>query len=538
MWLICLDDDWLLIDAGSAYPKNEMLGIDMVIPKMEYLEANASKIRGIVLTHAHFDHIGSLPYLLSEIPIPVYGSPLTIAMARYAMNARFPDLVKKTLFETIQPDSRFRVGSISCELLRMTHDVPDNCGVAVQTKQGWIVFTGDFKVDYTPHDGKTIDLARLGEMGREGVLCLLSDSSNAELQGSTYSERAMELRLEKLIHEASDRLVVHVGSNDLVRIQQLFWLAEQEDMSIQIQSELLKDMIQLAQHVNAISLPESMKRSTRGRQVTRQNKQRQMIITTSSQSEPFLSSLMNIGGRNIIQPGDTVLLTGSTIPGSEKTQIRIVNNLYRQGASHVEEALSRGQYSSHAAQDELKLILTLTKPQNFIPIHGELRQLRRHAELAVDLGFSHDCVFLPSNGDCLQFTNGKVQSVEEIPVGSRLIDGLGSDDIGAVVLRDRKQLSEDGLVIAVLTITRRDWNLVCPPEIVTKGFVYEPDSEELFDEVRQKLSALVQEYNGKMDWSTLKNAAKDFLSKFIFERTHRRPVILPMILEVKPDNVQ
>lgn len=543
MWLLCLDDDWLLIDAGSAYPENEMLGIDMVIPDIEYLLENKDKLRGIVLTHAHLDHIGALPFLLSNLPLPVYGSPLTIAMTKHYLKMRDNDLANDTQFHIVKPDNSFKVGPVPCELLRMTHDIPDNCGVAVRTRGGWIVFSGDFKIDYTPLDGKPTNLARLGEMGREGVLCLLSDSSNAELAGSTFSEREMGKRLEQVIHEAEDRLVVHLGINDLLRVQQLLWLADQESMQVQIHSQALQDMITLAYRAGALQLPESFtRRNSRGRgkaRVAAQARQRQLILTTSAMGEPYLSPLLGSGvGRSLIQKGDTVLLTGSAIPGSEKTQIRIVNNLYRMGVSKVVEVLSRGSYSSHAAQDELKLLMTLTRPRHVIPVHGEARQLMRHREIAIELGWKPEQVLIPANGECVDFVDGVGDISERIPVGKLLVDGLGVGDIGGVVLRDRKQLSEDGLLIAVLTTTRRQGRLSCQPEIVTRGFVYEPESDKLLEELRQKLTELVAQQNPKTDWSTLKSTVKDYLSKLVFERTHRRPVILPMVLEIRGDSAQ
>ena len=532
MWLACIGEDWLLVDAGSAFPENEMLGVDMVIPDISYLLEQPQKLRGIVLSHAHVDHIGALPYLLSQLPLPIYGSALTIEMTKhYLKQHEFEGAVD---YNIVEPGKQFKLGSIVCELFRVTHDIPDACGIAIKSSQGWLIFSGDFKIDYTPLDNKLTDLARLSEYGREGVLCLLSDSSNAELKGSTFSESEMGSRLEQALTDAGNRVIIHLGVNDLFRLQQLLWLAANGNWQVQIASPALEEMLAVANRANALLLPPTPKAR---RERTRSNGQtKQMILTTTAPGEPFLSSLLGVGGgRSLVQKGDTIVLTGAYVPGSEKTQLQVINNLYRQGVARVIEVLSRGAYGSHAAQDELKLILSLTNPKHLIPTHGEVRQLVRHRDLAISLGWPMENVFLPENGTCVDFTNGIGEITESIAVGKLLVDGLGVGDIGGVVLRDRKQLSEDGLVIAVLAISRREDCLVCEPEIVTRGFVYEPESDQLLDEVREKLREHIAQisFRGKIDWAVLKGGVKDLLGKLIFDRTHRRPMILPMILEVR-----
>jgi len=535
MWLLALDNSWLLLDAGSAFPENEMLGVDMVIPDVSYLLANKSKLKGIILSHAHLDHFGALPYLLDKISVPIYGSPLTVAVVRHYLSGYTQ--AKPPVFHTVAPGERFSVAGISCEMLAVNHDLPQCCGVAVATPQGWVVYTGDFKVDYTPVVGTPIDLARLGQLGQEGVLCLLADSTNAELAGSTLSESSMGKRLEQALKEAGERIVVHLSGYDLLRLQQLLWLAAEQKLQLQIVSPDVQQMMAVAVQAGALQLPPQTPNSKRrGEPGIRP---RQLVITSTPAGEHYLAPLLGVGyGRNLVQRGDTVIITGARIPGSEKLEQEVINSLYKQGVARVVEIKSDGVYSSHAARDELKLVLTLTRPQNFVPMHGETRQLVQHKELARELGWREEQIHLPANGKLITFAQGQGAIKGVVPAGNLLLEGFGTSDSGGVVLRDRQQLSEEGLLVAVITVHRENGRLLGEPQLWNQGFVYQKEATDLFAELQEKVKQLAQEMSaaGKYDWTTLKNSSRDIISKTIYERTHRRPVVLVTVMEIRSHN--
>lgn len=532
MVIVVVDDDWVILDAGSAMPEDGMLGIDVVIPDFSILLENQDKIRGLILTHGHEPHMGGLPYLLEQINIPIYGSKLTLAMARFYLNEY--DYFEPVQMTTIEPGTPFQLGQLTCELIHMYHDVFGATGVAISTKSGWIIHTGDFKVDYTPYESMNSNLDRLAALGREGVFALMMDSANAEQKGSTRSEREVGDQLTQVIQHAKGRVVVHLYVTDLVRVQQVLNIAEELGRRVSIPTEQLLTVMERAESAGALNYSRRNIGGNNRRKKPNQDNKPGVILLASVPGQPYLGPLSGESGHRFqLEKDDTVILTGSYHAGTEKTLIRTIDMMYRQGAEQVHEMISRGLISSHAGQDELKLLLSLTKPRYVIPVHGEMRHLIQVKSLAFRLGWDENHVFVLDNGDVLELGKDSASVVMQVAAGKVMVDGLGVGDIGNVVLKDRKVLSQDGVVILALTIRRKTKRLASEPQIVSRGFVYVKESEQLVQEVTTKINELVESQDfDHYDPANFRNMVKDVVSKQLYEKTRRRPMVLPVILVV------
>lgn len=532
MVIIAVDDDWIIIDSGSAMPEDGMLGIDVVIPDFSILIENQDKIRGLVLTHGHEPHMGALPYLLEQISVPIYGTKMTLAMARFYLNEY--DYFEPVEMTTLETGVAFQLGKLTCELIHVYHDVYGASGLAISTQYGWVINTGDFKIDYTPWESKNTDLDRLAAYGREGVFALMVDSANAEHKGSTRSESEVGEQIARAIRHAKGRVVVHLYVTDLVRIQQVLSIAEELSRRVSIPTEELLTVMERAESAGALNYSRRNIGSgqKRGKGATVPNPG--IVLLASVPGQPYLGPLSGESGHRFqLEREDTVILTGSYHAGTEKTLIRTIDMMYRQGAEQVHEMISRGLISSHAGQDELKLVLSLTKPQYVIPVHGEMRHLIQTKALAKDIGWKEENVFVLDNGDVLALNKLSGSIVEKIPAGKVLVDGLGVGDIGNVVLKDRKVLSQDGVVIVAMTIRRKSKKLAANPEIVSRGFVYVKESESLIQEMTVKLTELVETQDfDHYDPASFRNLVKDAISKQLYDKTRRRPMVLPVILFV------
>jgi len=532
MVIVAIDDDWIIIDSGSAMPEDGMLGIDVVIPDFSILFENQDKIRGLVLTHGHEPHMGALPYLLEQINVPIYGTKMTLAMARFYLNEY--DYFEPVEMTTLETGVAFQLGKLTCELIHVYHDVYGASGVAISTKSGWVINTGDFKIDYTPCESKNTDLDRLAAFGREGVFALMLDSANAEHKGSTRSESEVGEQIARAIRHAKGRVVVHLYVTDLVRIQQVLSIAEEQGRRVSIPTEQLLTVMERAESAGALNYSRRNIGSSQKRGKAAPILKPGIVLLASVPGQPYLGPLSGESGQRFqLEKDDTVILTGSYHAGTEKTLIRTIDMMYRQGAEQVHEMISRGLISSHAGQDELKLVLSLTKPKYVIPVHGEMRHLIQTKALAQDIGWKAENVFVLDNGDVLEMGKESATIVEKIPAGKVLVDGLGVGDIGNVVLKDRKVLSQDGVIIVAMTIRRKSKKLAANPEIVSRGFVYVKESESLIQEITVKLNELVETQDfDHYDPANFRNLVKDVISKLLYDKTRRRPMVLPVILFV------
>ena len=532
MVIVAVDDDWVIIDSGSAMPEDGMLGIDVVIPDFSILLENQEKIRGLVLTHGHEPHMGALPYLMEQINTPIYGTKMTLAMARFYLNEY--DYFEPVQMITLEPGVPFQLGKLTCELIHVYHDVFGASGVAISTRSGWIINTGDFKIDYTPCESQNTDLDRLGALGREGVFALMIDSANAEYKGSTRSESEVGEQIARAIRQAKGRVVIHIYVTDLVRVQQVISIAEEQGRRVSIPTEQLLTIMERAESAGVLNYSRRNIGSGPRRGKSKAAQLPGIILLASVPGQPYLGPLSGESGHRFqLEKDDTVILAGSYHAGTEKTLIRTIDMMYRQGAEQVHEFISRGAISSHAGQDELKLVLSLTKPQYVIPVHGEMRHLIQAKALAQKIGWDNDKVFVLDNGDVLELNKETANIVQKISAGKVLVDGLGVGDIGNVVLKDRKVLSQDGVVIITLTIRRKSKKLAANPEIVSRGFVYVKESEQLIQEVTAKLNELVETQDfDHYDPAGFRNLVKDVISKQLYEKTRRRPMVLPVILFV------
>ncbi|MDB5083408.1 MAG: ribonuclease [Bacilli bacterium] len=532
MTAYCYGNDIIVIDAGLKFPEEEMLGIDIVISDISYLIENKSKVRALFLTHGHEDHIGGLPYFLKHLDVPVYGTRLTLGLVEGKL--REHGILESVVLNVITNESVINIGELSVSVFYNNHSIPDTVGFAIDTPEGVIVHTGDFKFDHTPVDGRYADLYRLAELGHKGVLALLSDSTNAERPGYTMSERSVGATIDDVFHQAEGRIILATFASNIHRIQQVFESAERYKRKVAIVGRSMVNNINVAMelgylHVDKGTLvePEELNKIAANKAV---------MLTTGSQGEP-MSALTRMA-RNThrkaeILPGDTVIIASSPIPGNEKSISKTIDHLFRIGAKVIYHSISGVHVSGHASQEELKWMISLTRPKYFIPVHGEYRMQKRHSELAESCGVPRDSIFIVDIGDTLEFQGGVARLGPKVPSGSVLIDGLGVGDVGNIVLRDRKLLSQDGILIVVVTISKED-GVVSGPDIISRGFVYVRESEALLEEankiVMNTISRLVED--NVNEWSSLKTGVRDALGRFLFEQTRRRPMILPIIMEV------
>lgn len=527
-------NDMFIIDCGLAFPDDEMPGIDSVIPDFTYLEKNKHKIRGIVLTHGHEDHIGSLPYLLKKVNVPVYGTRLTLGLVEGKLKEH--GILASSKLITVNPGDTVKLGCMAAEFIRVNHSIPDACAIAVHTPAGIVVHTGDFKIDYTPIEGGIIDLARFGELGRRGVLALLSESTNAERPGYTMSESTVGNSFKNIFNQAEGRrIIVASFSSNIHRIQQIVDNAVLQGRKVAVSGRSMLNVMQKAIELNYIRIPNGILIDID--QIKNYPPEKLVIVTTGSQGEP-LSALARMANNDhrqvIINPQDLIIISATPIPGNEKLVGNVVNDLMRLGADVVYEKMYDVHVSGHACQEELKMMISLTKPKYFVPIHGEFKHMKKHAMLARRMGIPEENIFIVDIGQVLETNNISMKITGTVPAGRVLVDGLGVGDVGSVVLRDRKLLAEDGLIIVAASVRKSDGIIVSGPDIVSRGFVYVKESEAMIDDAKAIARKAIEEQCSKSfrEWGSLKPALKEALGSYIYQKTKRSPMILPVIMEI------
>lgn len=526
-------DDIIVIDCGMAFPNGDMPGVDSVIPDVAYLTANREKVRGIVLTHGHEDHIGGLPFILKELNVPVYGTRLTLAL----LESKFREhRMENVMLNPVKPKSVISLGkSFKVEFVKVSHSVAGSCALAITTPLGVVFHTGDFKVDYTPIDGNLIDLPRIAELGSRGVLLLLAESTNVERKGSSMSESTVGNSLNNIFAENADRRIfVATFASNIHRLQQIIDLAAKYKRKVAFSGRSMINVTECAAKIGELHLDKN--NIVDIEKISKVPDKDLVIITTGSQGEP-MSALTRMASDefNKVHLGfnDTVIISASPIPGNERMVYNVINNLYRHGVKVIYESLAEVHVSGHACQDELQLIHSLIKPKYFIPVHGEYRHLKKHAELAMRMGMPSSNIILTDIGSCVQVSKKGIKLGDNVPAGYLLVDGLGVGDVGSVVLRDRKHLSEDGLFVVVVGINTVSGELTAL-EITSRGFVYQKESEDIFDEAKEVIKKVVSKMDLKVeqgDWNILKNAIRKELKNFLFKKTRRNPMILTMVLD-------
>ncbi len=535
MMVVEYNDDIIIIDVGVMFPDEEMYGVDLVIPDTTYLADKKHRIRGIIITHGHEDHVGSLPYILPILDFPpVYATRLTHGLINIKLKEH--GLLDKTVVNIIELSNQVPLGKCEAEFFRVNHSIPDAIGIVLHTPIGTLVHTGDYKFDYTPVDGKPADLGMLGRIGNDGVLVMLGDSTRVETPGYTLSERVISESLDKIFANAPGRILIATFASLISRIQQVIETAERYDRFIALVGRSMQNNVQIAIELGYLNVPKGM--VIRAEDINRYDPGQVVIICTGSQGEPTsaLTRIANQDHRLIsIRPGDTVILSATPVPGNEKMVHRTINSLFRQGADVHYQGISNVHVSGHAAQEELKLMLSLVRPKFFVPVHGEYRQLILHAKLAASLGIPEQNIVVAEDGDVIELTPNAIKLVGHTASGNVFVDGLSVGDVGQIVLRDRRALSQDGILIAVLTIDKETGQPIAGPDIVTRGFVYVRDSEELLADARDSVLAAFHSLSGghhSSDWSFVKDKIRHTLSEFLYERTHRCPMILPVVMEV------
>ena len=534
MTLFEYGEDMFLVDCGLAFPDQDMLGVDLVLPDFTYVERNADRIRGIVITHGHEDHIGGLPYLLKVLNVPVYGTKLTIGLIQGKL--REHGLLNSASLNVIKPGDVITLGGFTVEAIHVNHSIPDALGLAIRCEGGTIVHTGDFKIDTTPIDGGMMDLGRLAEIGQEGVLCLMSDSTNAELPGFTESERKVGESFETLFRKAgNNRIIVATFSSNIHRVQQIMNVAASLGRKVALVGRSLENVVSISAELGYLNIPEGIVIDIN--MINRYPADKLVIITTGSQGEPMsaLTRMAFSDHRKVeIHPNDYVIISATPIPGNEKTVSRVVNELMKLGADVVYEKMYEVHVSGHACQEELKMIMGIVKPKYFIPVHGELKHLRKHAGLALSMGIPKENILIADNGRVAEISKKALRCTSTVPAGRVFVDGYGVGDVGSVVLRDRKHLAQDGLVIVAVCIDRESGMIVSGPDVVTRGFVYVKESEELINAAREVAVEAIeaQTDGGYFDWNSIKASLRDEISHLMYERTKRSPMILPVIMEV------
>ena len=531
MTVIEYGKDIIVVDCGSIFPTDEMPGVDLVIPDMEYLEKNAARIRAIIITHGHEDHIGAVPYALKKFTVPVYGSKLTLALINHKLEEHG---ISGADLRCVQAGDTIKLGCMSIEFIHVNHSIAGAMALAITTPAGVLIHTGDFKIDYTPVDGAPADLARFAYYGQKGVLCLMSDSTNAELPGYTMSESMVGETFERYFDEAEGRVIIATFASNINRIQQIVDTALRHGRKICFQGRSMINISQLAAELGYLNIEE--KNLVDVEKLKRYRDNQICVITTGSQGEP-MSGLARMAGsahKLVIGEGDLVIISASAIPGNEKTVSNVINLLCAKGAQVVYQAMADVHVSGHARQEEQKLLLSLVKPRYFVPVHGEYRHLMNHAALARKLGIPEENTFMLSIGEVLEITKAGAKRNGSVPSGSVMIDGSGVGDIGNIVLRDRKMLSEEGLVVVVIALAKKTGKLLSGPDVITRGFVYVRESEELIDEACQVVRKVVLEFEKKhySDWAAIKTSMKNTLRDYFYSKTKRNPVILPIIQEI------
>ncbi len=525
--------DLLILDAGLAFPDDDMLGIDMVIPDITYLQKHKNRIRGIILTHGHEDHIGAIPYVLKEFNVPVFGTKLTLGILKNKLEEH--GILNSTKLNVISPGATFTLGDFKVEFIRSNHSIADAVAVAFHTPAGTILHTGDFKIDSTPIDGEMIDLGRIGELGKDGVLLLMSDSTNAERKGYTMSERTVGATFDNVFENCTKRIFVATFASNIHRVQQIINAAVKYGRKVAVSGRSMENVLTAAIELGYMDIPKNT--LIKLDEIGRYSKEQLVIITTGSQGETMsaLSRMAFSGHKKVnIEADDLVIISASPIPGNEKAISNVINELLKHGAEVIYESLADVHVSGHACQEELKIILALAKPKYFMPVHGEFKHLSRHRDLALQMGMDSKDIFMMENGHVLEVSKQNAKITGIVPSGRVLVDGLGVGDVGSIVLRDRKHLSEDGLIVVVMTIDHVSQAVVAGPDIISRGFVYVRESEDLMESMRIKTADIVNTCleNNTLDWASLKSHVKNELGAFIFGKTKRKPMILPVIMDI------
>lgn len=526
--------DMVLLDCGMAFPDGDMLGVDLVIPDFSYVIENKDKLRGIVITHAHEDHIGGLPYLLSNVNVPIYSTSLTNGIIGNKL--REHSLPKPAELNEVKAGQRIRLGCIEVEFIHVNHSIPDAVGVALHTPGGTIVHTGDFKVDYTPTWGKPIDLSTFARLGDEGVLCLMADSTNASRPGNTPTERTVSDSFDNLFKKAANkRIIIATFASNVGRVQQIINCAHKYGRKVAFSGRSMINYMSVATELGYLEIPEGLLIDID--MLSRYTPEQTVLITTGSQGEPMsaLSRMAYSDHRKVsVGEGDCIIISANPIPGNERTVGNVVDELLKRGCEVIYESMYEVHVSGHACREELKIIQCLTKPKYFIPVHGEQKHLRSHRELAVSMGVPKENVYIGDVGKAVELTDSYIKEVENVPAGKVFVDGLGVGDVGSIVLRDRKHLGQDGLIIVVASLDVYDGHVISGPDIVSRGFVYVKESENLLDEIRRVSRETLEDCANKNvgEWSVIKNRIKDAVSALISERTGRYPMILPILMEV------
>ena len=525
------EDSIIVVDCGLAFPEDDMLGIDLVIPDITYLRDNIKKVKGFVITHGHEDHIGSLPYVLKDMNLPIYATKLTMGIIENKLKEH--NLLRSTRRKVVRHGQSINLGQFRIEFIRTNHSIQDAAALAIYSPAGTVVHTGDFKVDYTPVFGDAIDLQRFAEIGKKGVLAMMSDSTNAERPGFTMSERTVGKTFDQIFAEhRNTRIIIATFASNVDRVQQIINSASKYDRKVVVEGRSMVNIISTASELGYLHIPD--KTLIEIDQLKNYPDEKTVLITTGSQGESMaaLSRMAaDIHKKVTIKPGDTVIFSSNPIPGNEKAVSRVINELSQKGADVI---FQDAHVSGHACQEELKLIYSLLKPKYAIPVHGEYRHLKANAKLAESLGIPKENIFIMHSGDVLALDEKEAKIVDKVHTGAILVDGLGVGDVGNIVLRDRQHLAEDGILIVVLTLEKRTNQLLAGPDIVSRGFVYVRESESLMEEARQVLQEALEKCltNRNADWSRIKLVIRDTMNEFIWKRTKRKPMILPIIMDV------
>jgi ribonuclease J len=535
MIVVEYDDDIMIIDSGVMFPDDEMFGVDLVIPDTSYLSDKKNRIRGILITHGHEDHIGALPYVLPQLGFPpVYATRLTAGLINVKLKEH--RLVDKATINVVSPGDQIELGECLAEFFHVNHSIPDATGIVIHTPIGAVLDTGDYKFDFTPIDGRAADVGTLARIGNEGVLVMMGDSTRVETPGFTPSERVINESLDKIFANAPGRILLATFASLISRVQQVVDTAERYDRHVALVGRSMVNNVQMAIELGYLHMPKGM--LIRAEDINKFQPEQVAIICTGSQGEPT-SALTRIanGDHRLVraQPGDTVILSATPVPGNERSVNRTINNLFRLGAEVYYSSISHVHVSGHAAQEEQKLMLNLVRPKFFMPIHGEYRQLVLHKKLAESIGVPEEHIAVAEDGDIIRVRQDSIRLDGHVGAGNVFVDGLGVGDVGQIVLRDRQVLAQDGILVAVITVDKETGQPLAGPDIVSRGFVYIRDSEELLDEARQHVLESLAHLNGHghtADWSFIKDKIRHTLSEFLYEKTHRRPMVIPVVMEV------
>ncbi|WP_346347669.1 MAG: Ribonuclease J [Thermocaproicibacter melissae] len=529
----CLDD-MIIVDCGMAFPDDDMLGVDLVIPDFTFVERNADKIRGVVLTHGHEDHIGALPYLLEKFNFPIYGTKFTLALVDSKLKEH--GLSGKVRAISVRPGEHIRLGCMDVEFVHVNHSVPDSVALAIHSPAGTLVHTGDFKIDCTPALGEMIDLGRFGQLGKEGVLAMLCDSTNAEREGYTKSESKVDSSFDMLFKRAENsRIIIATFASNVSRVQQIINCAVKYGRKVALSGRSMVNVMSVGVEMGYLDVPKGTLIDID--MINRYPKDKIVLVTTGSQGEPMsaLTRMAFADHRKVeVGPGDFIIISARPIPGNEKTIGNVIDELMKRGCQVVYESMYDVHVSGHACREEIKLLQAIVKPKYYIPVHGEQKHLRKNASIAYELGKDPKDVFIGDIGDVVELHEDYMKRLPSVPAGRTLVDGLGVGDVGSIVLRDRKHLAEDGLMIAVCTISAQDGHIISGPDVVSRGFVYVRESEPLIEEARNLVTEVLEDCaeNQIHDWGTLKTKIKDELSRMLYERTRRSPMVLPIIMEI------